>query len=116
VRIVSIGATEGDLLEFPVMIYLGFSIAHDPREALDEARGGIARRVLNFVYYRALPRSSSLCPEVEAAAGLNATFLRWLDGQSKQRSFELFVRNVWSVARGKHRSDRERSMRCQICF
>jgi len=51
VRIVSIGATEGDLLEFPVMIYLGFSIAHDPREALDEARGGIARRVLNFVYY-----------------------------------------------------------------
>jgi len=63
VRIVSTGATKRDRLEFPVMIYVGFSRSHDPREALAEARSGIARLVLNFVYYGALS------PELEPLPG-----------------------------------------------
>ncbi|MEE8301350.1 MAG: LLM class flavin-dependent oxidoreductase [Candidatus Tectomicrobia bacterium] len=36
--------------ELPVLYYVGFAISYDRQEALDEARGGIARRVMNFVY------------------------------------------------------------------
>jgi 5,10-methylenetetrahydromethanopterin reductase len=138
-----------DLREFPVLIYVGFAISHDRREAVDDARGGIARRVLNFVYYpehfppeleplrgdvEALARgydyghhlksgvshthlvSDALMdvagiagtpPEVlvkfralwKETAGLDATFFLRHDGQGKQRSFELFVREVWPALR-----------------
>lgn len=138
-----------DLREFPVLIYVGFAISHDRREALDDARGGIARRVLNFVYYpeHFPPELERLRGDVEAlaggydythhlkshvshthlvsdalmdaagiagtprevlvkfralwqeTAGLNATFFLRPDGQGKQRSFELFVREVWPALR-----------------
>jgi alkanesulfonate monooxygenase SsuD/methylene tetrahydromethanopterin reductase-like flavin-dependent oxidoreductase (luciferase family) len=137
--------TGRDLQALPVLIYLGFALSHDRREALDDARGGLARRVLNFVYYpdhyppelepfrgeiarlasgyryaehlkaeapharlvsdalldaaglagtpdEVLPRFRALWRET---AGLNATFFLRPDGQGKQRSFELFVREVW---------------------
>jgi len=138
-----------DLQAFPVLIYVGFSISHDRREALDDARGGIARRVLNFVYYpeHFPPELEPLRGDVEAlargydysyhlkshvshthlvsdalmdaagiagtpqevlvkfralwkeTAGLNATFFLRADGRGKQRSFELFVREVWPALR-----------------
>lgn len=134
-----------DVRELPILIYVGFAISHDPAEALDDARGGIARRVLNFVYhpqhfpaelepFRAeidalaqgynykehlkshvshsrlvsdelmrvaglagtpgemIPRFQALWRETD---GLNATFFMRPDGRGKQRSFELFVREVW---------------------
>ena len=42
--------TGASILELPVLIYLGFAISHNRAEALDDARGGGARRVLNFIY------------------------------------------------------------------
>ena len=42
--------TGRDLKTLPVLYYVGFSISRDRGEAYDEARGGLARRVLNFVY------------------------------------------------------------------
>jgi alkanesulfonate monooxygenase SsuD/methylene tetrahydromethanopterin reductase-like flavin-dependent oxidoreductase (luciferase family) len=138
-------AARKDLREFPVLVYVGFAISHNRREALDDARGGIARRVLNFVYYpeHFPPELEHLRRDVEALAkgysysqhlkshvshthlvsdalmdaagiagtppevlakfrtlwnetiGLNATFFLRPDGRGKQRSFELFVREVW---------------------
>jgi alkanesulfonate monooxygenase SsuD/methylene tetrahydromethanopterin reductase-like flavin-dependent oxidoreductase (luciferase family) len=141
--------TGRDLRQLPVLIYLGFAISHDRQEALDDARGGLARRVLNFVYYPehyppelehlrgevaelargyryaehlksdapharlvsdalldaaglagtpgdVLPRFRALWRET---AGLNATFFLRPDGRGKQRSFELFVREVWPALR-----------------
>jgi alkanesulfonate monooxygenase SsuD/methylene tetrahydromethanopterin reductase-like flavin-dependent oxidoreductase (luciferase family) len=138
-----------DLRELPVLIYLGFAISHDRGQALDDARGGVARRVLNYIYYPAHypPELEPLRGEVEAlasgyryaehlksnvdharlvsdtlldvagiagtpsdvlpkfralwreTAGLNATFFLRPDGQGKQRSFELFVREVWPALR-----------------
>ena len=39
-----------DIREFPILYYLGgFAISHNSREALDDARGGIARRVRSLV-------------------------------------------------------------------
>jgi alkanesulfonate monooxygenase SsuD/methylene tetrahydromethanopterin reductase-like flavin-dependent oxidoreductase (luciferase family) len=137
--------TGRDFRAMPVLIYLGLAISHDRREALDDARGGVARRVLNFVYYpnHFPPELEPLRGEVEAlasgyryadhlktdvpharlvsdtllevagiagtpaevlaklqalgreTAGLNATFFLRPDGPGKQRSFELFVREVW---------------------
>src|SRR5262245_27161128 len=131
--------------ELPILIYVGYSVAHDRREALDDARGGLARRVLNFVYYpdHFPPELEHLRGEVDAIAsgynynqnikshvshtelvsdqmmdaaglagtpadvlpkfralwreteGLNATFFLRPDGRGKQRSWELFVREVW---------------------
>jgi 5,10-methylenetetrahydromethanopterin reductase len=141
--------TGRDMRELHVLIYVGFSIAHDRREALDDARGGLARRVLNFVYYPAHfpPELEHLRGEVDALArgynydehlkshvshtrlvsdalmdaaglagtpqdvlprfralwqetvGLNASFFLRPDGRGKQRSFELFVREVWPALR-----------------
>ena len=138
-----------DLREFPVLVYVGFAISHHRREALDDARGGIARRVLNFVYYpqHFPPELEPLRHEVEALArgynynqhlkshvshthlvsdalmdaariagtpqevlikfralwketvGLKATFFLRPDGRGKQRSFALFVREVWPALR-----------------
>lgn len=138
-----------DLRELPVLIYLGFAISHDRGQALDDARGGVARRVLNYIYYPAQypPELLPLRGEVEAlasgyryaehlksnvdharlvsdalldvagiagtpsdvlpkfralwreTAGLKATFFLRPDGQGKQRSFELFVREVWPALR-----------------
>jgi 5,10-methylenetetrahydromethanopterin reductase len=134
-----------DLRELPILIYLGFAISHTRQEALDDARGGLARRVLNFVYYpdHFPPELEALRGEIEQLArgyrytdhlkadvpharlvsdalldvagiagtpgevlakfrslwretsGLNATFFLRPDGPGKQRSFELFVREVW---------------------
>jgi len=137
------------LRDLPVLIYVGFAVSHDRGEALDDARGGVARRLLNFVYYpeHFPPELEHLRPDVDAlargydytqhlkshvahsvlvsdalmevagiagtpaevlarfralareTAGLNATFFVRPDGQGKQRSFELFVREVWPVLR-----------------
>src|SRR5947207_13100204 len=43
--------TGRNLPDLPILIYVGFAVSHDRREALDDARGGVARRLLNFVYY-----------------------------------------------------------------
>jgi len=141
--------TGRDMSEFPILIYVGFALSHDRAEALDDARGGIARRVLNFVYYpqHFPPELERFRGEVEALAkgynynehlkshvshsrlvsdelmgvaglagtpedvrprlrtlwretdGLNATLFLRPDGQGKQRSFELFVREVWPALR-----------------
>jgi 5,10-methylenetetrahydromethanopterin reductase len=138
-----------DLREWPVLVYLGFAIAHDRQQAREDARGGLARRVLNFVYHpahfppelepfrgeiEALARGydyrehlksqvaharlvsdalldaagiagtpGDVRPKFEAlwreTAGLNATFFLRPDGAGKQRSFELFVREVWPALR-----------------
>jgi 5,10-methylenetetrahydromethanopterin reductase len=138
-----------DARALPILIYLGFAIAPDRRAALDDARGGVARRVLNYVYHPQLfpPELEPLRGEVDAlarsydydqhlkshvshaervsdalmdvaglagtpaevlpkfralwseTAGLNATFFLRPDGQGKQRSFELFVREVWPALR-----------------
>src|SRR5262249_55198214 len=60
-----------DMRELPILIYLGFAISHDRAEALDDARGGVARRVLNFVYYpdHYPPELEPLRREVEILAG-----------------------------------------------
>jgi len=59
-----------DMRALAVLIYLGFAISHDRREALDDARGGVARRVLNYVYYPAHypPELEPMRGEVEALA------------------------------------------------
>jgi 5,10-methylenetetrahydromethanopterin reductase len=138
-----------DVRELPVLIYLGFAISPDRGEALDDARGGVARRVLNYIYYLAHypPELEPLRGEVEVLAssyryadhlksdvhharlvsdalldvagiagtpadvlrkfrslwretiGLNVTFFLRPDGRGKQRSFELFVREVWPALR-----------------
>jgi alkanesulfonate monooxygenase SsuD/methylene tetrahydromethanopterin reductase-like flavin-dependent oxidoreductase (luciferase family) len=138
-----------DARQFPILIYLGFAIARERRAALDDARGGVARRVLNFVYHpeHFPPELEPLRGEVDAlargydyarhlkshvsharlvsdalmdvaglagtpaevlpkfralwqeTAGLNATFFLRPDGQGKQRSFELFVQEVWPALR-----------------
>src|SRR5207244_750273 len=64
------------LRDLPVLIYVGFAVSPARAEAL-------AR-------FRALARET---------AGLNATFFLRPDGQGKQRSFELFVREVWPALR-----------------
>ena len=137
------------LRDLPVLIYVGFAVSHDRGEAVDDARGGVARRLLNFVYYpeHFPPELEHLRPDVDAlargydytqhlkshvahsalvsdalmevagiagtpaevlarfralareTAGLNATFFLRPDGQRKQRSFELFVREVWPALR-----------------
>lgn len=137
--------TGRDLRTLPILVYLGFAISHDRHQAREDARGGVARRVLNVVYYpqhfppelepfrgeierlaaeyryaehlkseapharlvsdalldaagiagtpaEVLPRFRALWREV---AGLDATFFLRPDGAGKQRSFELFVREVW---------------------
>ena len=142
--------TGRDMRELPILIYIGFAISHDRREAFDDARGGVARRVLNFVYYPqyfppelepfrkdvealakgydyrqhlkshvshtglvsealmeaagvagtpqdVLPKFRALWRELE---GLNATFFLRPDGKGKQRTWELFVREVWPALRG----------------
>ena len=138
-----------DIRELPVLVYLGFAISHNRAEALDDARGGVARRVLNYVYYpeHYPPELEPLRGEVEVlasgyryaehlksdvhharlvsdalldavgiagtpaevfpklhalwreTAGLNVTFFLRPDGLGKQRSFELFVREVWPALR-----------------
>jgi 5,10-methylenetetrahydromethanopterin reductase len=139
-----------DVRALPILLYIGFAIAHDRQEAFEDARGGVARRVLNFVYYpqhfppeleplrgevEALARSydyhdhlkshvsharlvsealldtvglagtpADVLPKFQAlwteTAGLNATLFLRPDGQGKQRTFELFVREVWPALRG----------------
>ena len=138
-----------DPRDFPVLIYVGFAVARDRKEALDDARGGVARRLLNFVYYpeHFPPELAPLRKDVEAlargydythhlkshvahstlvsdalmdvagiagtptqvatrfralareTAGWNAKFFLRPDGEGKERSFELFVREVWPALR-----------------
>ena len=106
--------TGRSLHDMPVLIYVGFALSHDRREAL--ARGydytqhlkshvahthlvsdalmdiaGIAGTPAEVVSrFRALWRET---------AGLNASFFLRPDGQGKERSFELFVREVWPALR-----------------
>jgi len=141
--------TGRSLHDMPVLIYVGFALSHDRREALEDARGGVARRLLNFVYYPTHfpPELEHMRHEIEALArgydytqhlkshvahthlvsdalmdiagiagtpaevvsrfralwrettGMNARFFLRPDGRGKQRSFELFVREVWPALR-----------------